>query len=377
MSRNAAQRRQPVFRHGRRIVGLWQRTTKSGERRFDAQIRRNGRPTFVVLAAVELDAAIADAARVRLDGPAPAPKLTGVTVAELAHALMADMRSSRFRMRSGRPYKPSTIDLYEAVLEHRIVPELGAETPWRQLQRTEIDRLVDELASTQTANTARGSIAVLRTLDRFAARRLGTARLSLELEGVPSSERRREPVLVDETIIAKVPERHRLAAALCLFAGLRASEACALEWRHIEGDILSVEQQLDHVGAAMTTPKSRLSTRQVPIHPLLRIELDAHADRLRASQDELARRRPLEGRLYPYDRHVLRRALKRALDVTPQSLRHSFKEQLRIAGVGEVDSARLAGHSPKVGSTAYASANSAERTREQIAAAFSGKSEIG
>jgi hypothetical protein len=120
----------------------------------------------------------------------------------------------------------------------------------------------------------------------------------------------------------------------------------------------------------MTTPKSRRSTRQVPIHPLLRLELDAAAERQRAKQDELARRRPLEGRVYPYDRHVLRQALQRALGVGPQDLRHSFKEALRTAGVGEVDSAHLAGHSPQVGATEYASANSAQRAREQVAAAF-------
>lgn len=371
MSRNAARGRQPVVRHGRRVVGLWQRQTKGGERRFDAQIRRDGRPTFVVLEATTLDAAIAEAARVRADGPpAPTPRPAGVTVGELSETLIVDMRSRRFRMRSGRAYKSSTVDLYQTVLEHRIVPELGATTPWRSLGRTDIDRLVDELASVQVANTARGSIGVLRTLDRFASRRLGTGRLTLELEGVPAAERIREPDLVDETIIAQVPERHRLAAALCLFAGLRASEACGIEWHHVDGDLLTVGQQLDHLGAEMTTPKSRRSVRQVPIHPLLQLELEAEATRLRARQDELARRRPLEGRLYPYDRHALRRALKRALGVTPQSLRHSFKEQLRAAGVGEVDSAHLAGHSPKVGATAYASANSAQRAREQVAAAF-------
>jgi integrase len=171
------------------------------------------------------------------------------------------------------------------------------------------------------------------------------------------------------------PPARRPLHGVCLYAGLRASEACAVERRHVdlEAGLLSVEQQLDHLGAAMTSPKSRNSTRQVPIHPLLRIELDAHADRIRAGQDELTRRRPLQGRLYPYDRHALRRALKQALDVSPQDLRHSFKEELRAAGVGEVDSARLAGHTPKVGATEYASASSAERAREQLADAFTSR----
>jgi integrase len=375
MSRKAAQRRQPVVRRGRRVTGLWQRKTATGEVRFDAQVRLDGRPSFKVLAATTVAAAVAEAASVRLEGPATSSQVSGVTVAELCGSLVADMRSRRFRMRSGREYKPSTIDLYETVLEQRIIPELGAATPWRSLERTDVDRLVDELSATRVANTARGSTAVLRTLDRFAARRLGCERLTLALEGVPRSERRREPVLVDATIVAAVPERHRLAAALALYAGLRASEICGLEWEHVDVDagLLNVEQQLDHVGDAMTTPKSHNSTREVPIHPLLRRELDAHADRVRAGQDELARRRPLEGRLYRYDRHTVRRTLLRSAGISPQDLRHSFKEELRAAGVGEVDSARLAGHSPKVGSTAYASASSAERAREQVAAAFTSR----
>jgi integrase len=300
-----------------------------------------------------------------------------VSVAELAASLIADMRDGRFRPRSGKLYKPSTTDLYATVLECRIIPELGAQTLWRTLERPDVDRLVDELAASMPAYTARTSIAVFRTLDRFAARRLGSARLTLELEGIPAAERLSEPVLVDETAIGRVPERHRLAAALCLYGGLRASEACGLEWPcvDLDGGMLTIEQQLDHLGQGVTTPKSRNSTRQVPIHPLLRLELEAEAARLRARQDELARRRPLTGRLYPYNREALCRALKRTLGVTPRDLRHSFKEALRSVGIGEVDSARLAGHSPQVGSTIYASADSAERAREQVAAAFTARSE--
>jgi integrase len=351
---------------------LWQRTTKNGQTRFDVQVRINGKPSFRVLEAVELDEAIAEAARVRLEAPAPAPKLSAVTVAELAAALIADMRDRRFRTRSGRPYKPLTVGLYEGLLEHHIVPELGASTAWRSLRRTDVDRLIDELASSQAPNSARTAVTALRTLDRYAARRLGAPRLTLELEGVPAAERQTEPVLVDATIVARIPRPHRLAGALCLLAGLRVSEACGLEWEQVdlEGEMLEILQQLDHTGVAMTSPKSKNSARRVPIHPLLALELEAAAARLRAGQDELARRRPLEGRLYPYDQPALRRALKRALDLTPQDLRHSFKEQLRTAGVGEVDSARIVGHSVKVGSTEYASADSAERAREQIAAAF-------
>ena len=317
MSRKSAQRRQPVVRHGQRVTGLWQRKTAAGQIRFDAQIRRNGRPTFVVLEATALDTAIAEAARVRLDGPAPAPKPTGVTVAELAVSLIADMRSRRFRSKLRARVQALNDRPVRGRVRAPVVPELGAETPWRRFtapSRPPRRRVRLHL----TACTARSSITVLRTLDRFAARRLGAARLTLELEGVPAAERRSEPDLVDESIIAKVPERHRLAAALCLFAGLRASEACGLEWRHVDDGLLTVEQQLDHVGAAMTTPKSKNSTRQVPIHPLLQAELEAEEDRVRGRQDELARRRPLEGRLYPHDRHVLCRALKHALGVGPR-----------------------------------------------------------
>jgi integrase len=335
---------------------------------FDAQIRLDGKPTFRRLEAIDVDAAIAEAAALRAGLVEPKKVVDGVTVAELVEAMIADMRSGRYRMRSGKPYKTSTIDLYELALTQRICRLL--EGPWRALERRDIDRVVDELAAVMPANTCRNTVASLRTLDRFAHRRLGTARLTVELDGVPVSQRQREPVLVGADVIAEVPERHRVAAALALFGGLRASEACALEWHHVTGDTLVVEQQLDQHGAT-TTLKSRNSVRRIPIVPQLRAELDAQADRARQKQDELARRRPLEGRVYEYDRHVLRRALKRSLDISPQDLRHSFKETLREAGVGEVDSARLAGHSPQVGSTHYASGDSVERAREQVVEAFS------
>jgi integrase len=371
MSRRAAGRRQPVVRRGQRITSLWQRKTKNGDVRYDVQLRlENGGASFKVLEARSVDAAIAEAAQIRLEGPpAPTPTIAGSTVEEVADALIADMHSGRFRMRSGKSYRVSTSELYELELRMHIVEKLGKATPWRSLTRVDIDGLVDEVAGTRAANSARNTIGVLRTLDRFASRRLGTVRLTLELEGVPVARRLREPVLVSSDVVAKVPERHRVAAALCRLGGTRASEACAIEWRHVQGTDLVVEQQLDGEGG-MTSPKSSNSTRRVPIVPKLRAELDAHEARIREGQDELARRRPLEGRVYAYDRHVLRRALKRALDICPQDLRHSWKEQLREAGVNEVDSARLAGHSPQVGSTHYASADSAERARELVLKAF-------
>ena len=99
MSRNAAQRRQPAVRPGRRVVGLWQRQTATGQVRYDAQDppQRPGRPS-----SSSKQSSSPRRSRRRpvsvCTGPeaAPAPKPAGVTIAELAGALIVDMRSRRF-----------------------------------------------------------------------------------------------------------------------------------------------------------------------------------------------------------------------------------------------------------------------------------------
>src|SRR6266511_285572 len=82
---------------------------------------RKLRRTFTTLAAAK--AWRADALAGVRCGTMRAPRPT--TVREARDALVAGMRSSLVRTRSGDVYKPSAIRSYEAALRLHILPELG------------------------------------------------------------------------------------------------------------------------------------------------------------------------------------------------------------------------------------------------------------
>jgi integrase len=77
------------------------------------------------------------------------------------------------------------------------------------------------------------------------------------------------------TLLALLPDRHRLFFAVLASTGLRVSEAIALQWRHLQLDgstpHLRVRRAL--VKGTMGAPKSRHSRREVPLDPNLVLAL--------------------------------------------------------------------------------------------------------
>ena len=76
-----------------------------------------------------------------------------------------------------------------------------------------------------------------------------------------------------DTLLALIPDRHRLMFRLLAATGLRISEAIALQWRHLELDGSSphVKVRRALVKGRMGPPKSRHGRRQVPLaHELVR-----------------------------------------------------------------------------------------------------------
>src|SRR5207248_1086613 len=75
------------------------------------------------------------------------------------------------------------------------------------------------------------------------------------------------------TILALIPDRHRLLFRLLAATGLRISEVIALQWRHLEldGSTPHVKVRRALVKDRMGPPKSRHGRQQVPLeHELVR-----------------------------------------------------------------------------------------------------------
>jgi integrase len=78
------------------------------------------------------------------------------------------------------------------------------------------------------------------------------------------------------TLLALIPDRHRLMFRLLAATGLRISEAIALQWRHLEldGSAQHVKVRRALVKGRMGPPKSRHGRRQIPLdHELERLTL--------------------------------------------------------------------------------------------------------
>jgi len=141
--------------------------------------------------------------------------------------------------------------------------------------------------------------------------------------------------------IAKRRARDKLALLLMLYAGLRRSEACALDWRNVD---------LGNGTLTVVLGKGRKS-RAIPLHPRLSAALAAvplfdRRGAVLAPQRERAgdkRRRHISANTLM---HVFDRWLRDAygLDISPHMLRHSFAVELLRAGADLRSIQTLLGH---------------------------------
>jgi hypothetical protein len=79
------------------------------------------------------------------------------------------MRDGAALARNGGLFKPSVTRKYEAMLRLFVVPRIGA-VSLGSLQKRDVQRLLDELASVESAETARKALTALRVVFRMAER---------------------------------------------------------------------------------------------------------------------------------------------------------------------------------------------------------------
>jgi integrase len=90
-------------------------------------------------------------------------------------------------------------------------------------------------------------------------------------EGVESEDVKAMSTDELATVLALIPDRHKLLFRFLASTGLRISEAIALQWRHLQLDGSSPHAKVRraHVKGVIGPPKSRFGKRQVPLGPEL------------------------------------------------------------------------------------------------------------
>lgn len=282
--------RRPVYSGNRRVPGLYERTLAGGATVYEAALRLGGRVRRHRLEAGTKTDAINELRALQVDyergeqGRSPAAALT---VAELADDWLDHLRARVGHRDPRRRVSARTVDLYEQRLRSHIRPRLGSRIA-ADVTVAEVRRLVDELGHAKLAPaTVTGIVNTLSGLFRFAVKGGQVERnpvRDLDRDDRPGTARTKQPryLTVDELerLLGEMSDTFRPVVFVCLYAGLRISEALGLLWRDIDlnAGTLTVSAQLGTRGDRVP-PKTPASSATVPLLPVLARELRSHRAR--------------------------------------------------------------------------------------------------
>lgn len=177
--------------------------------------------------------------------------------------------------------KTSTYATYCLLVRCHLVPELGGRT---DVTEEDAQALVNrKLAAGLSRKTVRDIVTVLRMILRFAARRNLMPARRIEVT-FPTERERREPevlTLANQRRLMTYVREHfsfrNLGICICLSAGLRIGEVCALQWEDIDtaAGVIRVRKTIQRIWLAdggerinalvLDSPKTRNSIREVPM----------------------------------------------------------------------------------------------------------------
>lgn len=287
----------------------------------------------------------------------PPPRVTGdaLTIDELEARYLAHLR------RQGR--KKATITAVESVTKVWFRPFFG-DRDLRGVTTKDVEDLMRRMEQGNRpgprakgdrrfgkpvgAKTLRNYIGTLSALLGFAERRgwlASNVAHRVDLPAAPRSEEIRflEPdditALADAAIEGEYQAIDRALYLTASMTGLRQGELIALRWRDVDWKAARVRVRQNYVLGEFGTPKSKRSTRSVPMHDLVAGELDrlSKASKATAADDLVFADPHTAG---PLDKAAIlrryRKALKAAkLDETHRfhDLRHTFGTRMAAAGV--------------------------------------------
>jgi integrase len=375
----SARRRDPVYSGNRRVRGLWQRTLADGTVTFETRLRVDGDDKRVLLEATTKTDAIREHESVRVDRDRGEQRHRSLapTLDELADEWLEHLQSRVGVRDERRRYSQRTVDLYRQRLDDHVLERLGSRRV-NELTVDDVRRMVERLSRKGLApGSVTSCVNILSGLMRYALKRrlvrFNPVR-DLDRDDRPGSKRQTEPRYLSagelDQLLAQLSDTFRPVVYVCLYAGLRISEALGLRWADIDlkAGTISVDRQLAPTGERVHV-KTAASAATLTMLPVLRRELVAHRDRQAGRNLQLLRPDALAfatSRGKPQSRRNALRAIHKAGDnaglnpdgaerVGLHDLRHSLVALSLERGATVAEVAEIARHAnPKVTMTLYA-----------------------
>jgi integrase len=332
----------------------------------------------------------AELRRLIAETPAVAPVGERLTVEELGR------RYVRHLARQGR--KRATIVAVESTLSNWLVPHFGE----RAIDAIKPEDVVDLMRRMESGGaggrakpvgpkSVRNYLGTLSALFNFAERNGWASRNPVQRVELPGVERDEdihflEPDDVQALAAAAIAGPYQaLDRALYLTAamtGLRQGELIALRWRDVDWKAGRVRVRQNYVLGEFGTPKSRRSTRSVPLADVVAGELDRlHQGSRWRGDDDLVFADPMAGG--PLSKPAILRRYRRALAAACldhghrfHDLRHTFGTRMAAAGVPMRTLQEWMGHRDIDTTQRYADYAPSAQEAALVAAAFAAGPEL-
>jgi integrase len=300
-----------------------------------------------------------------------------VTIEQVGELLIESLQAK------GR--KRATIETYGSALRIQLVPFFSTRTLDR-IGRREIEAFIAWMAKTgRSAKTALNALGILHSIFEYARREGWVQSNPCTLVEKPRAssgdpdirfleQEEIEALLraVPEDELGRVEQRMYLTAAM---TGMRQGELLALRWRDIDWPARRVRIRRSFVRGEFGAPKSKRSSRSVPLADRVAGELDQlHQESAYRTDDDLVFAHPHTGK--PIDRSRLLKRFKSALaaaEVRPvrfHDLRHTFGTRMAAQGVPMRTLQEMMGHRDFKTTLIYADYAPSAREAEWVEAAF-------
>jgi integrase len=246
-----------------------------------------------------------------------------------------------------RGLKRSTLMDYESTLRVHLAPFFSGRSLDKIDARLVESFITSKLAQGRAPKSVSNYLGLLHSIFAFSSKRGWATTNPVADADKPRSRRgdgdiRFLTIEELEAVIRAVPDDElgpldRVLYLCAAMSGMRRGELLALRWRDIDWANSVVRVRRAYTRGEFGTPKSRRSSRVVPLADRLAAELEQHYRRTRwQGDDDLVFAHPLSGR--PYDPSRLRKRFAAAAaracarPVRFHDLRHTFGTQMAAAG---------------------------------------------